>query len=263
MIKNAKIKVNSGYCDVNKKQFIKTTINASLFKLFDKVKWLNYILEGSNPKTTAVEANERLYQCLDAFKGTDTLSGLKITFDYDLDERNLNLINSFYGPRCTKLNVNNGVCRSMFNKPGMFNTFTKLKMAYFNYGKLKTLRDGIFSEMKNLVILELSCGLEHIESNAFQGLSNNLKWLYLSKNQFVKMDNFDCFNKLANLEILDLNNCAIQSISSRTFLGLNKLRRLDLGGNPIAEDKLKLMSKHDLNQFKANYSLPISCIVQM
>ncbi|CAF1215705.1 unnamed protein product [Adineta steineri] len=107
---------------------------------------------------------------------------------------------------------------------------------------LRILPSNVFNQMKKLEKLYLkSCNIQTIETNAFQIIENQLRYLYLDNNK-LKKNIFNEINRLILLEKLSLSHNFIQEFDIEL---LNKnLKYLDLSYNYLK--KLLLINMNNL-----------------
>ena len=84
---------------------------------------------------------------------------------------------------------------------------------------VKTLENSVLKRLNRLEILSLQfCGIENIEINAFDGLRNTLKELYLDGNALQYVPTDALLNaEFKNLRLLSLSQNGIKTISSDSF----------------------------------------------
>ncbi|CAH0553622.1 unnamed protein product [Brassicogethes aeneus] len=119
------------------------------------------------------------------------------------------------------------------------NTFSKMhkiKHLYLDYNNLTKLEENTFSELQSLETLLLGFNqLEYVNVNLFSTL-NKLTQLFLNNNK-LKLIHPKTFQNQKQLHQLSLgfNLLTKESVLMKTFLGLDKLKILELHNNKIEE----------------------------
>ena len=102
-----------------------------------------------------------------------------------------------------------------------------------------TIETEAFSDLKQLISLDLSGNRIHsLERNHFSGL-DKLKYLNLSDNRLEKIEE-NLFSSLKNLRILDLSENEITKLNANSFDGLSNLKVLDLKQNKLKHFDLRI-----------------------
>ena len=140
----------------------------------------------------------------------------------------------------------------------MEDTFSLLKNTTLNslimrFNKIKLIEDNTFSQLNNLMMLDLSSSqISFAHDNAFNGLSQlstlklndnrftaiprnlppSIRFLYLDDNQITKIES-DVFSNLVQLRELRMTYNAILTLESGAFNGLINLVKLKLNSNNI------------------------------
>ncbi len=126
--------------------------------------------------------------------------------------------------------VNNTAER--FKIPATFNYLDRLKTLDIERTKLDTLPSD-FLQGKNLQVVALvDCGLDSIPP-----IGTGISTLYLNNNQLKEISNLA---QLTNLVYLSLQSNLFERLPE-SIVALQKLRTLDLRGNPIHEDNLNVL----------------------
>ena len=114
---------------------------------------------------------------------------------------------------------------------GTFSNFRWMIHLNISNCSISSIPAQAFKDMINLNVLDLSYNrISRLDSNSFDGLGN-LNILRLKGNPIVLIKTF-AFNEL-NIKTLNLNNLKIQTIESKAFCKMTKLRRLTLKDNKI------------------------------
>ncbi len=124
----------------------------------------------------------------------------------------------------------------------IFEGLSNLKTLWITNNKISYLPAKAFGKLNNLKWLKLSQNqINRISINAFVGLQN-LTDLDLSENQInripiniARRTPINVFAELNNLESLNLSKNQINKIPANAFVGLNKLKLLDLRNNLLSE----------------------------
>lgn len=118
--------------------------------------------------------------------------------------------------------------------PEIFSDTRELKELHLQNNSINVLAPGLFNGLSNLLVLDLSDNeLTHEWVNAatFAGLLR-LVILSISGNNLAKLDS-SLFRDLYSLQILRLEENAIEFISDNTFVSLNNLHTLSLSNNKL------------------------------
>ncbi|XP_070502074.1 coagulation factor X-like [Chironomus tepperi] len=98
---------------------------------------------------------------------------------------------------------------------------------------LKSLPEGLFTDLVELKLLDLSYNMiNHLPSGIFDGL-DNLKELNLEGNSLTDIE-IGLFDKLEFLEVLNMNGNGLLELTSTIFSGLTGLKTLLLKSNQLS-----------------------------
>nr|XP_023019889.1 toll-like receptor 6 [Leptinotarsa decemlineata] len=116
--------------------------------------------------------------------------------------------------------------------------FRNLKYLNLSHNKIDTLRSSDFEDMDQLERLDLTFNLFHdwkdIHSQVFTNLVS-LVFLDMSNNELGSIPQFSNHFVVNSLQILELNNCSIESVPALAFNNMSSLKELHLSSNPIRE----------------------------
>lgn len=118
--------------------------------------------------------------------------------------------------------------------PELFSDVRSVKEMYLQNNSINVLAPGLFSELTQLQVLNLSKNeltSDWINSNTFSGLGH-LVVLDISFNKITKLEQA-VFKDLHRLEIIRLNDNAIETIPSNTFASLFNLHTLIISNNKL------------------------------
>jgi Leucine-rich repeat (LRR) protein len=191
---------------------------------------------------------ERIFSSILEIKISEVANILKnensLTFNFDFRRLNNNAQNMTILSSRIKMNA--------------FEYFPNLHTLKFNReNDYLFLDDNVFSNLKNLVTLELKFRIGQIREKMFVGLSNLQKLLLKGCNlnsiedgsfkELVRLEILDLshnsnlngitskmFDGLKNVKILLLNDCKINSIKTDTFSIFTQLNTLNLSSNQIS-----------------------------
>lgn len=141
-------------------------------------------------------------------------------------------------PSLTHLYLGNNKLTSII-PVNAFDGLQRLKVLSLNANQLATIPTTLFSSLPSLTQLYLDSNkLRSFPLYSFQGLTK-LQGLYLGQNRLTSIPtdpngSFRAFKDLTSLGTLDLQANKLTSIPDRSFTGLTKLTRLNLGNNLLA-----------------------------
>merc|ERR1712038_76681 len=123
--------------------------------------------------------------------------------------------------------------------PDAIRRLKTLRFLHLDQNSIDFIPDFMFEELTELRSLSLSAnrfadGPHHVTKDAFAGLSK-LQELDLAFNEFTAIP-YHAFHPLQSLRILKLSDNLLTSIHPESFIGLNSLFELDIGGNIVVVD---------------------------
>ena len=144
-------------------------------------------------------------------------------------------------PHVTNLNINYCKLNKMIENKllASFPILQTLDISYGIYG-IRIIDNITFSNMKQLISLDLSSNcIESISKSAFSDLIN-LKYLNLNSNRIERIDE-NVFSSLNNLQVLNLSRNLLTSLDPKLFAGLGNLISLDLNSNDLSNFDLDIL----------------------
>ncbi|XP_037545817.1 slit homolog 1 protein [Nematolebias whitei] len=133
-------------------------------------------------------------------------------------------------PSTEELRLNNNDL-SMLEATGAFKGLSQLKKINLSNNKVQEIEDGAFEGASSVVELHLTANhLEAVRGSMFRGMEG-LRMLYLDGNQFTSVP-----KELASfkyLQLVDLSNNRISSLSNDSFSNMSQLTTLILSYNSL------------------------------
>lgn len=109
---------------------------------------------------------------------------------------------------------------------------TAIDLLYINNSTIEELPNSVFANLKLHNVQLSSCGMKHVEDQAFNGQEKLMRNLNLQDNLLEAMPS-KALSSLTILNLLDLSKNRIANIPDNAFQGLGKLSTLKLSDNNV------------------------------